>query len=560
MIPTLFVGWDAACARPRKAGGTPGIRRLAVTFEGVVPQQETKANDRAHNGASGILGEVPAAAVSKSAPPGLGVLRVECAPMSSSSRALYQSPLATRYATAAMLENFSDRRRALLWRDLWIALARAQHELGLSVSSEQIEALIAAKESLNPERVAELEAQFRHDVMAHVHHFGEEAGASAEKVIHLGATSCFVTDNAELVMMRQGLELLMDRMYTTLAQLGSFAKEYAGQPTQAYTHYQPAQLTTVGKRACLWAQDFVLDLESLEQLVERLPFRGVKGTTGTQASFLQLFSGDHDKVLELDKKVCAAMGFAGSIPVSGQTYTRKIDSWVLSALADVAGSAAKMAGDIRLLAHEREVEEPFGKKQIGSSAMAYKRNPMRSERICSLARFVHSLATSPRETHANQWLERTLDDSANRRLVITEAFLAVDAILNLVVDITSDLVVYPQVIAKNMADELAFISTENVIMRGAADGKSRQELHEAVRERSMEAVKRMKEEGASNDLVERMRKDPLLGPYVDDDLLDPQHYVGRAPQQVQDFLGSTLDPLLARHEGRKGRFTPKVRV
>lgn len=473
---------------------------------------------------------------------------------------LYQSPLATRYATAAMLENFSDQRRALLWRDLWIALARGQHELGLSVSPAQIQALVDARNSLNPERVAQLEAEFRHDVMAHVHHFGEEAGAEAEKVIHLGATSCFVTDNAELVMMREGLELLMDRLYTVLDQLREFAKEYADQPAQAYTHYQPAQLTTVGKRACLWAQDFAMDVESLEALIERLPFRGVKGTTGTQASFLALFEGDHQKVLELDRKLCKSMGFNRSIPVSGQTYTRKVDSWVLSALADIAGSAAKMAADIRLLAHEREIEEPFGKKQIGSSAMAYKRNPMRSERICSLARFVHSLATSPRETHANQWLERTLDDSANRRLVITEGFLAVDAILNLVVDVSSALVVYPQVIARNMADELAFISTENVIMRGTADGKSRQELHEAVRERSMEAVQQMKEKGASNDLVERMRKDPLLGAYVDEDLLDPKHYVGRAPQQVQDFLQGTLDPLLERHSARKGRFTPKVRV
>lgn len=479
---------------------------------------------------------------------------------SGSRNSLYQSPLATRYATQAMLENFSDQRRAFLWRDLWIALARAQAELGLAVRPEQIEALVAAKHKLRPERVAELEASFRHDVMAHVHHFGEEAGADAEKVIHLGATSCFVTDNAELVMMREGLGLLMDRMYTAIAQLRDFAKEHAQQPTQAYTHYQPAQLTTVGKRACLWVQDFVLDLESLEQLAARLPFRGVKGTTGTQASFLQLFDGAHDKVLELDKKVCAAMGFETSIPVSGQTYTRKVDSWVLSTLADIAGSAAKMASDIRLLAHEREIEEPFGKKQIGSSAMAYKRNPMRSERICSLARFVHSLASSPRETHANQWLERTLDDSANRRLVITEAFLAVDAILNLVVDITSALVVYPQVIARNMADELAFISTENVIMRGTADGKSRQELHEVVRERSMEAVKRMKEEGASNDLVERMQKDPLLGPYVDADLLDPKHYVGRAPQQVQEFLQNIVAPLLERHKDREGRFTPRVRV
>lgn len=473
---------------------------------------------------------------------------------------IYQSPLATRYATSQMLENFSDRRRALLWRDLWIALANAQRELGIPVSEAQIQALKAAREEIESDRIAELEASLRHDVMAHVHHFGEKAGPEAEKVIHLGATSCYVTDNAELVMIRDGLELLMDRMYRLLEQLRDFAQEQAGLPTQAYTHYQPAQLTTVGKRCCLWAQDFAFDLQSLESLRKRLPFRGVKGTTGTQASFLQLFEGDHAKVRQLDAAVCRALDFETSIGVSGQTYTRKIDSWVLSVLADIAGSAAKMASDIRLLAHERELEEPFGQKQVGSSAMAYKRNPMRSERICSLARFVHSLATSPRETHANQWFERTLDDSANRRLVITEGFLAVDAILNLAVDISAAWVIYPKVIERNMADELAFIATENVIMRGAAAGQSRQELHERVRELSMQAVRRMKEEGQDNDLIARMRADSLLGPFVQADVLDPRLYVGRAPEQVQEYLDEELNPLLARHAERAGRFSSKLRV
>lgn len=476
------------------------------------------------------------------------------------TRAEYKSPLASRYATAAMLENFSDRRRALLWRDLWIALARAESAQGLPVSEAQIAALVAHKEEVDFVRVAELEAQLRHDVMAHVHHYGEVAGEEAGRIIHLGATSCYVTDNAELVMIRDGLELLMDRLHATLSQLGEFARTWASLPTQAYTHYQPAQLTTVGKRACLWAQDLAFDLETLEALRARLPFRGVKGTTGTQASFMALCDGDSDMVRALDASVCQAMGFERSIPVSGQTYTRKIDSWVLAALADVCGSAAKFASDMRLLAHEREVDEPFEAKQIGSSAMAYKRNPMRSERICSLARFVHSLATSPRETHANQWLERTLDDSANRRLVITEAFLATDAILNLMVDVTSGMVVHEAIIAKNMRDELPFMATENVMMAAVQAGGDRQALHEKIRQLSLAAARRMKEEGADNDLVSRMQADPELGPHVDASALDPSRYVGRAPAQVGDFLDGTLTPLLEQHAHRAGRFTPRVRV
>jgi adenylosuccinate lyase len=476
------------------------------------------------------------------------------------TRAEYQSPLSSRYATAAMLENFSDRRRALLWRDLWIALARAEASQQLPVSAAQIAALEATREEIDFGRVSELEAKLRHDVMAHVHHYGEVAGADAAKIIHLGATSCYVTDNAELVMIRDGLELLMDRLYAVLKQLGDFAAQWASLPTQAYTHYQPAQLTTVGKRACLWAQDLAMDLESLEALRARLPFRGVKGTTGTQASFLALCDGDDAQVRALDASVCAAMGFTQSIAVSGQTYTRKIDSWVLAALADICGSAAKFASDMRLLAHEREVDEPFEAKQIGSSAMAYKRNPMRSERICSLARFVHSLATSPRETHANQWLERTLDDSANRRLVLTEGFLATDAILNLLVDVTSGMVVHEAIIAKNMRDELPFMATENVMMAAAAAGGDRQQLHEKIRQHSLAAAGRMKQEGAANDLMDRMRADAELGPHVDDSVLDPAKYTGRAATQVSDFLSGVLTPLLERHAERAGRFAPRVRV
>jgi adenylosuccinate lyase len=379
-------------------------------------------------------------------------------------------------------------------------------------------------------------------------------------VIHLGATSCYVTDNADLVMMRDGIDLLLDRLVAIVQLLRDFAVEHRALATLAYTHFQPAQLTTVGKRACLWAQDFALDLETLAALRERLPLRGAKGTTGTQASFLALFDGDHAKVRELDRKIAAAMGFSRTVAVSGQTYTRKIDQWVTDALVGVSSSAAKLATDIRLLSHERELEEPFGSDQVGSSAMAYKRNPMRSERVCSLARFVMSLATSPPQTHATQWLERTLDDSANRRLVLTEAFLATDGALNLVADVCAGLVVNPAVMRANMRDELPFMATENVIMAGAVAGQSRQELHERVRQHSHAAALRMKQQGESNDLLERMRADPLLGPFVPAGEIDPAAYVGRAPEQVDELVAEVLDPLLEQHSSRRGKFAPKVRV
>jgi adenylosuccinate lyase len=472
----------------------------------------------------------------------------------------YTSPLSTRYATQAMVANFDDRRRYELWRALWIALATAQRDLGLAITDEQIAAMQAHRTDIDLTRVAELEAKTRHDVMAHVHHFGELVGPGAEKIIHLGATSCFVADNAELIMMRDGLELLMDRLWAALEALRRFAVTHRALPTLAFTHFQPAQLTTVGKRAVLWAQDLAYDLEGLAALRERLPFRGAKGTTGTQASFLSLFDGDHAKVRELDRRVAEAMGFARSVPVTGQTYPRKIDTWVVSALADVCASAAKFASDLRLLAHEREIDEPFGKDQVGSSAMAYKRNPMRSERICSLARFVHSLAASPLQTHANQWFERTLDDSANRRLVLTEAFLATDAVLNLVVDVASGMVVHPAVIRANMIDELAFMATEEVLMSGVKAGHSRQELHERVRTHSHAAAARMKSEGVPNDLLDRMRGDDLLAAFVPTGAIDPSRYVGRAPEQVDDFLAEVLDPLLAAHAHRQGRFASSVGV
>lgn len=473
--------------------------------------------------------------------------------------ATYRSPLGQRYATPAMLANWSDRRRALLWRDLWIALAEAEQQLGLPVSAAQVAALRAARDEIDFSRVAELEAEVRHDVMAHVRHFGEKAGADAAKIIHLGATSCFVTDNAELIMIREGLELIADRLVAAIDALAKFAREHGELACLAFTHFQPAQLTTVGKRACLWAQDLCLDLETVQGLIDRLPLRGVKGTTGTQASFLALCGGDHEKVRALERRVCNALRFDAAIAVSGQTYTRKLDTWVVSALADVCGSASKLAVDLRLLAHKREVDEPFEAGQIGSSAMAYKRNPMRSERICSLARFVHSLATSPRETHANQWFERTLDDSANRRLVITEAFLATDAVLNLVVDVTSGLVVHPAIVRANMRDELPFMATENVLMRATAAGHSRQEAHESIRKASLAAVATMKT-GAANDLVARMSADPLLAPFVDAGELEPMRYVGRAPQQVHEFLAEVCEPLLRTHARRRGRFTAALTV
>jgi adenylosuccinate lyase len=475
------------------------------------------------------------------------------------AEATYQSPLAQRYATPGMLANWADRRRALLWRDLWIALAAAEHALGLPVSAEQVAALRAAREDLDFARVAAIEADVRHDVMAHVRHFGERAGADAAKIIHLGATSCFVTDNAELVMIREGLELIADRLYAALEALASFAAAHRELACLAFTHFQPAQLTTVGKRACLWAQDLALDLGTVQSLIERLPLRGVKGTTGTQASFLALCGGDHARVRELDRRVCEAMGFKGSIAVSGQTYTRKLDTWVVSALADVCGSAGKIAVDLRLLAHKREVDEPFEASQIGSSAMAYKRNPMRSERICSLARFVHSLAASPRETHANQWFERTLDDSANRRLVITEAFLATDAALNLLVNVCAGLVVNPAVIAANMRDELPFMATENLLMRATAGGLDRQEVHETIRRASLAAVAEMKA-GRPNDLIARLHADPALTSFIDPSGLDARRYVGRAPHQVDEYLEEELRPLLRAHARRRGRFTAALTV
>jgi len=462
------------------------------------------------------------------------------------SPAQYSTPLAERYASRDMLALWSPQRRHGLWRRLWLALAEAEQSLGVPIPDEAISQMRAHLDDIDFAAVASYEKRFRHDVMAHVHAFGDVAPA-ARGFIHYGATSCYVTDNAELILMREGLALLRAKVVDALRELAGFARTWRDQPTLGYTHLQPAQLTTVGKRAALWMQDLVLDLAELDHRVSTLPFRGVKGTTGTQASFLEIFGGDHAKVRELDRRVCAAMGFATSIPVSGQTYTRKIDAQVLGVVAGIAASAAKFASDLRMLQAFGEIEEPFEKEQIGSSAMAYKRNPMRCERINSLARFVASLEPNANQTHAVQYFERTLDDSANRRLVIPESFLATDAILVLLTNVAGGLEVHPARITARVRDELPFMATEELIVRAVRAGKSRQDAHEVIRVHSIAAARAMKDEGVANDMLERLTRDPAFGVAMDDitAALDASRFVGRAPQQVDDFLAEVVDPLLA---------------
>lgn len=466
--------------------------------------------------------------------------------MTSASDSRYSSPLAERYASPAMLENFSARRRALVWRDLWIALAECERELGLTITDEQIAEMKAARDQVDLARVAEYERELRHDVMAHVHHYGDVA-PKARPILHLGATSCYVADGSDLVMMKEGLRILRDRLVEVCRALARFCDEQRELPVLGFTHFQPAQPTTLGKRAALWLQDFLLDLEEIERVRAALPFRGVKGTTGTQASFLQLFDGDHAKVRELDRRVTERMGFARTVPVCGQTYPRKWDAAVLQAVAGVGVSASKFAADVRLLAHRRELEEPFGKKQIGSSAMPYKRNPMRSERIGALARYLMNLAPNASETAAHQWLERTLDDSANRRIAIPESFLAADAILLLVQDVGSGLVPYPRVIERNLAQELPFMATESILMAAVQAGGDRQDLHERIRVHSHAAGARVKTEDGVNDLLDRIAGDPAFAAVRDrlDALTDPHAFVGRAPEQVREFLDEVVAPALA---------------
>lgn len=461
----------------------------------------------------------------------------------------YTSPLGTRYASRAMLELWSPRARHTLWRELWIALAESERELGIDIPEEAITQMRASVADIDFQAAAAYEQRFRHDVMAHVHAFGDAAPA-AKRFIHLGATSAYVTDNADLILMRNGLRLLLARLIDILSVLADFARTWRDEPTLGYTHIQPAQLTTVGKRATLWMQDLVLDVQDLDYRIATLPLRGVKGTTGTQASFLRLFHGDDTKVRELDRRVTMRLGFNAAIAVTGQTYSRKLDAGVLAVVAGIASSAAKFASDMRLLQSFGEIEEPFEKEQIGSSAMAYKRNPMRSERINSLARFVISLESNANETHSVQYFERTLDDSANRRLVIPEMFLATDAILVLMHNITGGLEVHPARIRRRLEDELPFMATEDIIVRAVEAGGDRQAAHEVIRRHSVAAATAVKDGAPHNDMLERLAADPDFPVPIDDlrTALDPRAFVGRAPQQVIEFLDEVVAPLLSTHK------------
>jgi adenylosuccinate lyase len=466
----------------------------------------------------------------------------------------YDNPLTTRYASRRMVELWGPQRKHSTWRRLWLALAEGQHELGMTtddavtprISIEQLAELRAHLDDIDFVRAAEFERRLRHDVMAHIYAFGDVAPLS-RSILHLGATSCYVTDNTDLLLMREGLQLIRGQIVGVIDRLAEFAERWKDIPTLGYTHFQPAQLTTVGKRAVLWCYDFVLDLGEVEQRINSIRFRGAKGTTGTQASFLALFRGDHSKVRQLDRLVAQKMGFDDVYPVTGQTYSRKVDSQVLEMLSGLAQSAYKFAADLRLLAHERELEEPFETDQVGSSAMAFKRNPMRAERICSLARFVMGLAPIAAETAATQWLERTLDDSAVRRLVIPQAFMGTDAICRLVLNILSGLQLHPAVIAQHIARELPFLATENLLMAGVARGGDRQELHDRIRRHSMAAAAQLKSGQADNPLVDLLRSDPAFSGIDWTETLDPHRYVGRAPQQVDEFLAEIVGPIRERY-------------
>lgn len=458
---------------------------------------------------------------------------------------IYSNPLVDRYCSREMAALFSPARRIATWRRLWIALAEAQHELGLDVTAEHLRALRETADDIDFERAAEFERELRHDVMAHVHAWRDKCGP-AGGILHLGATSCFVTDNADLLLLREGIDLVAARLRRVIARLARFAREQADRPTLGFTHFQPAQLTTVGKRAALWLQDLVLDHEELLQARAALRFRGAKGTTGSQDSFLKLFDGDSEKVKELDRRVAEKCGFEERFLVTGQTYTRKLDSRVLNALASICQSAHKMSNDIRLLCHLREIEEPFESKQIGSSAMAYKRNPMRSERIGSLARFCISMAENPAYTQATQWLERTLDDSANRRLSLPLSFMAADAVLILCANVGGGLVVREAVIDRRVRENLPFIASEELLMRGVAAGGDRQELHEVIRTHSIAAADRLKTEGGDNDLLERLAGEPVFAAITSEleAAMEPSRFIGRAPAQVAEFLDAEVTPLL----------------
>jgi adenylosuccinate lyase len=460
----------------------------------------------------------------------------------SKDKELYSSPLVERNASREMSELFSAQTKFSTWRELWLELAKAQKKLGLDIKPGQIKQMERHLDDIDFKKAARFEKKFRHDVMAHVHTFGSVAPKAAP-IIHLGAASCYIGDNADLIIIREALYIIAAKLATVINLLSKFAKKYRALPTLGFTHYQPAQLTTVGKRASLWCYEFVMDLHEIEHRLDTLPFRGVKGTTGTQASFLALFDGSHSKVKQLDKAVATAFGFKKICAVTGQTYQRKIDALVVNALASVAQSAHKFCNDIRLLANLKEMEEPFEKTQIGSSSMAYKRNPMRCERATALSRFVLSLATSPQMTASEQWLERTLDDSANKRIIIPEAFLAVDGILQILINVTGGLVVYPKVIAARIEAELPFMATENILMAGVMAGGSRQDLHERIRLHSHAAAAQVKNFGRPNDLIGRLRADMAFRKVDFEKVLDPSKYIGRAPQQVDEFIRTVVAPI-----------------
>ncbi len=467
-------------------------------------------------------------------------------------QSVYTSPLVERNASREMAELFGAQKKFSMWRRLWLELAKAEKELGLDIKQSQIDQMARHLDDIDFDKAAAYERQFRHDVMAHVYTFGDVAPKAAP-IIHLGATSCYVGDNADLIIMRDALRLVAGKLAAVIDLLAKFAQQYRDLPTLGFTHFQPAQLTTVGKRVTLWCQEFVLDLDEVEHRIETLPFRGVKGTTGTQASFLELFEGRHAKVKQLDKDVAAAFGFKRICPVTGQTYTRKIDTLIVNTMALIAQSAHKTCNDLRLLAHLKEMEEPFEKSQIGSSAMAYKRNPMRCERVTALARLVLSLSTSPAMTASEQWFERTLDDSANRRVVIPEAFLAVDGILQILLNVFDGLVVYPKVIESHVVAELPFMATENILMAAVKAGGNRQELHEKIRLYSQAAANEVKRFGRPNDLIVRLRSDISFAKLDFEKVLDPAAYVGRAPQQVDEFIRAVVSPIRRRYQKKLGQ-------
>lgn len=461
----------------------------------------------------------------------------------------YVSPLSERYASKEMQYIFSPDMKFRTWRRLWIALAETEKELGLNITQEQIDELKAHAEDINYDVAKERERQVRHDVMSHVYAYGVQC-PKAKGIIHLGATSCYVGDNTDIIVMTEALKLVKKKLVNVIAEISAFADKYKDQPTLAFTHFQPAQPTTVGKRATLWTQEFLLDLEDLEYVLGTMKLLGSKGTTGTQASFLELFDGDQETIDKIDPMIAEKMGFKECYPVSGQTYSRKVDTRVANILAGIAASAHKMSNDIRLLQHLKEVEEPFEKSQIGSSAMAYKRNPMRSERIASLSRYVMVDALNPAITSATQWFERTLDDSANKRLSIPEGFLAIDGILDLCLNVVDGLVVYPKVIEKHMMAELPFMATENIMMDAVKAGGDRQELHERIRELSMEAGKTVKVEGKDNNLLELIAADPAFNLSLEDlqRSMDPKKYIGRAKEQTERFVNTVVQPILDSHK------------